>query len=90
MSGTFYLLACLECEPPLPMPFGSQAERGKWASEHTKGTGHDRWHVWQEPNEVTEHVVPGYYRDDDGTLKRQHDVHGGPHDTEETTATEGR
>lgn len=25
-------------------------------------------------------VPEGYYRDGDGTLKRQHDVYGGPHD----------
>ena len=48
-GGTFYLLACLQCEPPLPMPFGSPAERGKWAAAHTKGCGHDRWHVWEDP-----------------------------------------
>jgi|ERR1035441_3395655 hypothetical protein len=50
-ARTFYLLACLECgspERPLPMPFGDQAERGKWASEHTRGTGHDLWLVWEE------------------------------------------
>jgi hypothetical protein len=44
----FYVLACLECgdpDRPLPMPFGSPAERGKWASEHTRATGHDRWIV---------------------------------------------
>jgi len=48
MSEMFYLLACLECgdpENPLPMPFGNPAERGKWASEHTRATGHDRWWV---------------------------------------------
>ncbi len=44
----YYLLSCLECEPPLPMPFSSQEERGGWAAEHTKGTGHNRWHVWEE------------------------------------------
>lgn len=47
----FYLLACLECgdpERPLPMPFGSPSERGKWASAHTRGTGHDRWRVKDE------------------------------------------
>jgi hypothetical protein len=44
----FYLLACRECgdpERPLVMPFGSAAERGRWASEHTRATGHDRWWV---------------------------------------------
>jgi hypothetical protein len=48
---TFYLLACLQCgnpERPLPMPFGDQAERGKWAAAHTRATGHERWHVWEE------------------------------------------
>jgi hypothetical protein len=47
----FYLLACFLCgdpERPLPMPFGSPAERGKWASGHTRATGHERWHVWEE------------------------------------------
>lgn len=44
---TFYLLACRECDPEnlLVMPFGSAAERGKWASEHTRATGHDKWWV---------------------------------------------
>jgi hypothetical protein len=47
-AETFYLLACRDCgdpERPLAMPFGSAAERGKWASEHTQATGHDRWWV---------------------------------------------
>ena len=47
----FYLLACRECgdpERPLPMPFGDPAERGKWASGHTRLTGHERWLVWEE------------------------------------------
>ena len=47
----FYLLACRECgdpERPLPMPFGDPAERGKWASAHTRLTGHERWLVWEE------------------------------------------
>jgi len=44
----FYLLLCCDCgDPgrPLPIAFGSAAERGKWASEHTEATGHDRWWV---------------------------------------------
>ena len=48
----FYVLACLECgdpDRPLIMPFSSPAERGKWASEHTKATGHDRWFVKDQP-----------------------------------------
>lgn len=51
MTETFFLLLCLECSDgnlPLPQPFGDPAARGKWASEHTKVTGHDRWRVWEE------------------------------------------
>ena len=47
----FYLLVCFECgdpERPLPILFGSAAERGKWAGEHARGTGHDRWRVKDE------------------------------------------
>ena len=49
---TFYLLVCFECgdpDRPLPIPFGSAEERGKWASAHTKATGHDRWWVKDKP-----------------------------------------
>jgi hypothetical protein len=61
MSGqdddkTFYVLACRQCgdpERPLPMPFGSPAERGKWAAEHTRITGHDRWFVLEQPAEAS-------------------------------------
>lgn len=52
----FFLLNCLDCDDlghrPLAMPFGSPAERGKWASEHTRGTGHDRWLVRDERRRV--------------------------------------
>lgn len=51
---TGIVLACLECgdpEHPLPMPFASPAERGRWASEHTRATGHDRWVVEDQPAE---------------------------------------
>jgi hypothetical protein len=47
-GDVFYVLVCRECgdpEHPVPIPFGSPAERGRWASEHTWGTGHDRWFV---------------------------------------------
>lgn len=50
----FYLV-CLECgdpERPLPIPFDSAAERGKWAAEHTRGTGHNRW--WVKDKTVTD------------------------------------
>lgn len=42
------LLLCRECGDPsraLPMTFASPAERGRWASQHTRETGHDRWWV---------------------------------------------
>lgn len=48
---TFYLLVCLECGDPddqLIMPFDSPDARGKWATAHTRGTGHDRWWVKDE------------------------------------------
>lgn len=42
----FFLLVCRLCGTgDLVMPFGSPAERGKWAAEHTQGTGHDAWLV---------------------------------------------
>lgn len=42
----FYLLTCRECgDGDLVMPFGSEEERSGWAGAHTRGTGHDRWHV---------------------------------------------
>jgi len=47
----WYLLVCRECESaerPLPMPFTTAAERGRYAAEHTRGTGHDRWIVLDE------------------------------------------
>ena len=45
----FYLLLCFDCTPPLPMPFLSLEERGKWAAQHTEGAGHDDYRVWEEP-----------------------------------------
>jgi hypothetical protein len=44
----FYVLVCRDCGDPdrlLPMPFSSPDERGRWASEHTRATGHARWFV---------------------------------------------
>lgn len=41
----FYVLVCRECRPVLPIPFESAEERGRWAAEHTRGTGHDQWFV---------------------------------------------
>ena len=53
-AGMFYLLVCRECgNGDLVMPFGSAAERGKWAAEHTKATGHDRWFVTESAGRLT-------------------------------------
>lgn len=44
--GTTYLLVCRLCgDGELVMPFESAQARGRWAAEHTKGTGHDQWWV---------------------------------------------
>lgn len=52
-SEKFYVLVCRDCgDGDLPMPFTSQAERGKWASEHTSGTGHRRWYVTEQTLET--------------------------------------
>lgn len=41
----FYVLICRECGDDLDIPFDSPEARGRWASEHTKATGHERWFV---------------------------------------------
>ena len=49
-----YVLVCLDCgegDDMLPMPFPSAETRGKWATAHTKGTGHARWIVQDQPRE---------------------------------------
>ncbi len=47
----WYVLVCRVCDPEgdAPMPFDSAAKRGRWASEHTRGTGHDLWLVLDQP-----------------------------------------
>ena len=48
----FYVLACRDCgDPgkPLLMPFTSAAERGRWAAEHTRATGHEQRLVPEGP-----------------------------------------
>lgn len=57
-----YLLLCLLCEPPLPMPFGSAEERGKWAAAHRDGAGHDRWCTWDEPQTLHPKDAPSIAR----------------------------
>jgi hypothetical protein len=67
----FYLLACRECgdpDRPLPMPFGSPAERGKWASEHTRATGHERWIVLDQPEGGTQSLQPAGIGEDGGVV----------------------
>jgi hypothetical protein len=48
----FYLLVCRECgdldDDPMVMPFESAADRRKWAAQHRRETGHDRWYVEDE------------------------------------------
>lgn len=51
----WYLLVCRECgdgADALVMPFASEAERGRWAGAHTRGTGHDRWRVLTQDDET--------------------------------------
>lgn len=52
-NGSWYVLFCRECDgdDPLPIPFESAEARGRWASEHTKATGHDRWLVLDQPRD---------------------------------------
>ena len=62
MSDVFYVLAYLECgdpERPLPTPFDSAAERGRWAAEHMRATGHDRWWVKDQGAAVGEEPSDG-------------------------------
>lgn len=59
-----YLLWCRACgdpDRPLPIPFGSAAERGRWAAEHTRRTGHEAWVVLAQDDDGRVHigVLPG-------------------------------
>lgn len=57
-TETFYLLVCRECgSGDLVMPFGSPAERGKWAAAHTRATGHDRWFVTESGGRLSSEQV---------------------------------
>ena len=43
------ILVCRECgdgEQAAPLAFADEAARGRWASEHTRETGHGRWGVF--------------------------------------------
>lgn len=61
VDDTYYVLVCRDCyaadrERVLPMPFASAEARGKWASEHTLGTGHDNFAVVDQPRSGLEGV----------------------------------
>jgi len=50
------ILVCRECgdgDHAKPLPFESEAERGKWASLHTRQTGHDRWGAFDSLEDMT-------------------------------------
>jgi hypothetical protein len=69
-ARTFYLLVCRECgDGDLVMPFGSPAERGKWAGAHTRGTGHDRWFVTESDHRLTSQQVTGMMARNDEVLR---------------------
>lgn len=36
----WHMAACLDCQPPLPMPFYDRYKRDTWASEHSDATDH--------------------------------------------------
>ncbi len=59
------IIVCRTCSTDADMialvPFASWRERGKWASEHTRGTGHRRWLCldgWVSHEEVREILFP--------------------------------
>jgi hypothetical protein len=66
----FYLLVCRECgNGDLVMPFGSPAERGKWAGAHTRGTGHDLWFVTESDRRLTSEQVAAMMARNDAVLR---------------------
>ena len=63
MSDFFYVLICRDCTDAsggdaLEMPFGSPEDRGRWAAEHKRGTGHDSWFVVDVPRATTSEEAP--------------------------------
>lgn len=58
MTGeVWYVIICRECndiEDPVVvvMPFESPEERGKWAADHRRSTGHNRWYVVDQPERL--------------------------------------
>jgi hypothetical protein len=66
----FYLLVCRECgDGDLVMPFDSPAGRGKWASGHTRGTGHHRWFVTESDHRLDGEEVAGMLARHDAGLR---------------------
>lgn len=51
-APTAYRLACRRCDKPEVLTFPGPAERGRWASQHTRETGHDQWLV-RDGGEIT-------------------------------------
>ncbi|HEY6493306.1 MAG TPA: hypothetical protein VIZ43_08545 [Trebonia sp.] len=54
------ILVCRDCgdgDDANPLEFGSQAERGRWASQHTRETGHDRWIVVGSAERLAAHLA---------------------------------
>lgn len=55
----YFVICCRDCDDacggePTPIPFLTPEARGRWATEHKRGTGHDRWTVIDEPREEPE------------------------------------
>ena len=46
----YHVVYCRECDPDLEVafPFPTPEARGHWAAEHRRGTGHDKWLVFEE------------------------------------------
>lgn len=59
----YCVLVCRTCWPAgdAPMPFTSAEARGRWASEHTRATGHDLWFVYDD--ELAEMPTSGQEED---------------------------
>jgi hypothetical protein len=58
MTETWYVILCRVCNPDLEdarnlwMPFETAEARGRWAAEHKRATGHDRWFVIDQPKKT--------------------------------------
>lgn len=54
------ILVCRVCGDDLVYPFDSYGQRGRWAAEHTAGTGHKRWYVhdgWPTPEQAAQLIA---------------------------------